>query len=85
MRSRTFRESYAAQSRLLPFADQWLWLAALVAALVALPFAANAYLLTIATTVLVACLGSLGLNLLTGVTGLGVGFNSDCAVFDRSS
>ena len=70
MRSGTFKESYPA---LLVLADApwvWIWSALLILALVAMPFAVNAYVLSLQTLVLITLIGALGLNLLTGLTGL---------------
>ncbi len=70
MRSGTYKETYAD---LVALTDQkwvWIWSAALLAALAALPFAVNAYVLSLLTLVLITVTGALGLNLLTGMTGL---------------
>lgn len=48
----------------------WAWAAALAAALVALPWAVSGHLLVVSTTVLIATVGVVGLNVLTGTTGL---------------
>ena len=70
MRSGNFKETYAG---LVALTDQrwvWIWAAALVVALIAMPFAVNAYVLSLLTLVLITLTGALGLNLLTGLTGL---------------
>ncbi|MBX3528478.1 MAG: branched-chain amino acid ABC transporter permease [Rhodoblastus sp.] len=70
MRSGDFKETYAdlivlSDSRLV-----WAWAGVLVVALVAAPFVVNAYVLSLLTLVLITVTGALGLNLLTGLTGL---------------
>ena len=70
MRSGNFKETFAD---LVVLTDQrwvWIWAAALAAFLVAVPFAANAYILSLLTLILITMTGALGLNLLTGLTGL---------------
>ncbi len=48
----------------------WLWIAMLIAALLVFPLPASGHTLVIGTTVLIAAVGAMGLNLLTGTTGL---------------
>ena len=70
MRSGNFKETY---SGLVALTDsQWVWFcsALLAVALVVMPFAVNAYVLSLLTLVLITVTGALGLNLLTGMTGL---------------
>ncbi|MGO9702673.1 MAG: branched-chain amino acid ABC transporter permease [Xanthobacteraceae bacterium] len=70
MRSGDFKESYASLVVLTDSRWVWFWSAVLVATLVGAPFAVNAYLLSLVTLVLITVTGALGLNLLTGMTGL---------------
>ena len=70
MRSGTYKETF---SDLVVLTDSGLvkfWAALLIVALVALPFAVNAYILSLLTLVLITATGALGLNILTGMTGL---------------
>lgn len=70
MRASHFKESYA---ELVAFTDSVAvkaWTAVLLAACVALPAIAGPYVLTLATTILVTMIGTVGLNLLTGACGL---------------
>ena len=48
----------------------WLWSLVLVAALVAAPYLLNSYALSFLTIILITVVGALGLNILTGYTGL---------------
>ena len=70
MRSGDFKENYADLIVLTDSRWVWFWSAVFAAALVAMPFAINAYLLSLLTLVLITVTGALGLNLLTGMTGL---------------
>lgn len=70
MRSGFFKQDF---SELVALTDSRLvktWLAILVAALVVLPWVANAYLLSHMTVILFTLVAVLGLNVLTGFTGL---------------
>src|SRR5882762_8679750 len=70
MRSGTYKESYQALVVLSDSASTWAWSAALILALALLPALAGPYILTIAITIMIAAVGGIGLNLLTGTTGL---------------
>ena len=70
MRTRTYRESYAALGALLPYPGAWGWYAALGLALVALPWLVPTYVMTYGTLILIAAIGAIGLNLVTGTAGL---------------
>lgn len=70
MRSGHYVESYDQLIALSDSRATWIWTAALVAALFALPAVAGNYTLTLATTIGITAIGVIGLNLLTGTTGL---------------
>lgn len=70
MRSGNFKESYAGLIVLTDSQWVWLWSACLLLVLIVMPFMVNAYVLSLLTLVLITATGALGLNLLTGMTGL---------------
>jgi branched-chain amino acid transport system permease protein len=70
MRSGTFKESYAGLIVLTDSGWVWFWSIALLLLMAVMPFAVNAYVLSLQTLVLITMTGALGLNLLTGLTGL---------------
>ena len=70
MRIRDFRASYEHDEALWPTRVQRLWLAALAVALLAFPFGANGYLVSLACMVGIHCIAAAGLNIMTGYTGL---------------
>jgi len=70
MRSGHYVETYGELVGLSDSRAVWAWTAALLAAAVALPAVAGNYGLTIATTICITAIGAIGLNLLTGTTGL---------------
>jgi branched-chain amino acid transport system permease protein len=70
VRSGNFKESYPALVVLSDSMAGWAWTMALVLALVLLPVMAGPYILTLAITIMIAAVGGIGLNLLTGTTGL---------------
>lgn len=70
MRSGHFKETYAGLIVLSDSQWVWAWSALLAAGLVAAPFLINAYALSLLTLVLITLIGALGLNILTGMTGL---------------
>jgi branched-chain amino acid transport system permease protein len=70
MRSGHFKATY---QELVALTDQrlvWFWTAALALALVAAPYVLNAHALSLLTVILITLTGALGLNILTGYTGL---------------
>ncbi|MCC4113956.1 branched-chain amino acid ABC transporter permease [Aromatoleum toluclasticum] len=69
MRTGTYKESYSQLTALTDNPAVWLWACALIGALVVVPSIANAYVLSLASTVCITALGVLGLNLLSGVAG----------------
>lgn len=70
MRSGTFKTHYGALLLLSDNPVKWAWCLLGVALLVYLPFVANNYVLSMATTVSITAVAVMGLNILTGVTGL---------------
>lgn len=70
MRSGDFKETYGELVALTDSKPVWLWSAALLAALFAAPYMLNAYALSFLTIILITVTGALGLNILTGYTGL---------------
>jgi len=70
MRSGTFKERTPQLIALQQHWDGWAWYALLAAAFAVLPSVASGYVLSYATLILIAVVGALGLNLLTGTTGL---------------
>ena len=70
MRSGTYKETFP---ELIALTDSWLvwfWGAVLVVVLAAAPYLVNAYVLSLLTAILITVTGVLGLNILTGYTGL---------------
>ncbi|MGF7160230.1 branched-chain amino acid transport system permease protein [Rhodoligotrophos appendicifer] len=70
MRTGHFKESYASLVALNDSHVVWAWTAVLLAGLLALPLFAGNYPLSLASAALIAVVGAVGLNLLTGTTGL---------------
>ena len=70
MRTRTFRESYGELTGLAPYPSAWTWYALLAATLVLLPWLVPTYIMTYATLILIASIGAIGLNIVTGTAGL---------------
>jgi branched-chain amino acid transport system permease protein len=70
MRSGDFKETYGELVALTDSRPVWLWSLVLVAALVAAPYLLNSYALSFLTIILITVVGALGLNILTGYTGL---------------
>jgi branched-chain amino acid transport system permease protein len=70
MRSGDFKEAYAELVALTDSTPVWLWSLALVIALIAAPYLLNSYALSFLTIILITVVGALGLNILTGYTGL---------------
>lgn len=70
MRTGHYKETYGELIALSDSGVAWSWIAALAAALVLLPLLVGNYTLSLAVSVLIAIVGAIGLNLLTGTTGL---------------
>jgi branched-chain amino acid transport system permease protein len=70
MRSGDFKQSYGELVTLTDSTPVWLWTLVLVAALIAAPYLLNSYALSFLTIILITTIGALGLNILTGYTGL---------------
>ena len=70
MRTRHFVETYEKHVSLSHNPVTWSWSLLLVLALALLPMVASSYVLSLATTVGIAAIGAIGLNILTGSTGL---------------
>jgi branched-chain amino acid transport system permease protein len=70
MRTLTFEESYRGLTKLVPYRDTWGWYGALLAALLALPWLAPAYIANYGTMIFIGAIGAVGLNLVTGTAGL---------------
>ncbi len=70
MRIRDYRETYARDEALWPTPTVRAWLAVLAAGLVAFPFAANGYLVSLACMLGIHMIAAAGLNIMTGYTGL---------------
>jgi branched-chain amino acid transport system permease protein len=70
MRSGDFKETYGELVALTDSTPVWLWSLVLVVALIAAPYLLNSYALSFLTIILITVVGALGLNILTGYTGL---------------
>jgi branched-chain amino acid transport system permease protein len=70
MRSGDFKETYGELVALSDSRPVWLWSLVLVAVLIAAPYLLNSYALSFLTIILITVVGALGLNILTGYTGL---------------
>lgn len=70
MRSGNYKEQYAQLVALTDNSVVWAWTGILLLGLVLLPFVAGPYATTIAISAMIAVIGAIGLNLLTGTTGL---------------
>lgn len=70
MRSGTFKETYSELVALTDSQLVWFWSAVLLLTLIVAPYALNAYALSLLTVILITATGALGLNILTGFTGL---------------
>ncbi len=70
MRTHHFVETYERHLALSDNPVTWSWTGALLVGLVVLPFLVGGYALSIAIAIGIAVVGAIGLNLLTGVTGL---------------
>jgi branched-chain amino acid transport system substrate-binding protein len=70
MRTGDFKQTYGELVTLVDSPPVWLWSAVLVAALIGAPFVLNSYALSFLMIILITVVGALGLNILTGYTGL---------------
>ncbi|MEH6477326.1 MAG: branched-chain amino acid ABC transporter permease [Sneathiella sp.] len=70
MRSGNYIETYSKRVALTDNPVTWGWVGVLCLGLVIFPFFVNDYILTIAIGVFIAAVGAIGLNVLTGSTGL---------------
>ena len=70
MRSGDFKQTYSELVALTDSKPTWLWSALLVAALIVAPYVLNSYALSFVMIILITVVGALGLNILTGYTGL---------------
>jgi branched-chain amino acid transport system permease protein len=70
MRTGDFKESYGELVALTDSPPVWLWSLLLVIALILAPYLLNSYALSFLTIILITVIGALGLNILTGYTGL---------------
>src|ERR1700693_5312730 len=70
MRSGDFRETYGELVALTDSRPVWLWSAVLFVALIVAPYLLNSYALSFLIIILITAIGALGLNILTGYTGL---------------
>ncbi len=70
MRTATYRETYAELTRLHPFRSTWTWYLLLIAVMLLLPQLAPMFIVSYMTMILIASIGAIGLNLVTGTTGL---------------
>lgn len=70
MRTGDYKQTYAELVALIDSPPVWLWSVVLVLALIAAPYALNAYALSFLMIILITATGALGLNILTGYTGL---------------
>jgi branched-chain amino acid transport system permease protein len=70
MRTGNYKESVAQIIALSDSRAAWAATAALIAALIIAPYLVGTYALTLMVSALIAVIGAVGLNLLTGTTGL---------------
>jgi branched-chain amino acid transport system permease protein len=70
MRTGDYKQTYGELVALVDSPPIWLWSVVLVVALIVAPYALNAYALSFVTIILITVVGTLGLNILTGYTGL---------------
>src|SRR5437868_6375129 len=70
MRTGDYKQTYGELTALVDSPPVWLWSAVLLLALIAAPYALNGYALSFVTIILITVVGTLGLNILTGYTGL---------------
>jgi branched-chain amino acid transport system permease protein len=70
MRTGDYKQTYGELTALVDSPPVWLWSTVLLAVLIAAPYALNPYALSFVTIILITVVGTLGLNILTGYTGL---------------
>lgn len=70
MRTHTFKRDYGQLIGLLPHRDGWFWYGSLIVVLLLLPQYVPSYMLGYATSILIAAVGAIGLNLVIGTAGL---------------
>jgi branched-chain amino acid transport system permease protein len=70
MRTRTYRESYGELTELVPYSSSWTWYGYLAVGLLLLPWLVPTYVMTYVTLILIAAIGAIGLNIVTGTAGL---------------
>jgi branched-chain amino acid transport system permease protein len=70
MRTGDYKQTYGELVALVDSPPVWLWSLVLLLALIVAPYALNAYALSFVTIILITVVGTLGLNILTGYTGL---------------
>jgi branched-chain amino acid transport system permease protein len=70
MRTGDFKQTYGELVALTDSPPVWLWSAVLLLALVLAPYVLNTYALSFLIIILITLVGALGLNILTGYTGL---------------
>ena len=70
MRTGDYKQTYGELVALVDSPPVGLWSVVLLLALVVAPYALNAYALSFVTIILISVVGTLGLNILTGYTGL---------------
>ena len=70
MRTGDYKQTYGELVTLVDSPPVWAWSVVLVAALIVAPYALNPYTLSFVTIILITVVGALGLNILTGYTGL---------------
>src|SRR5437588_9117992 len=70
MRTGDFKETYGEPVALTDSPPVWPWSLVLVISLILAPYLLNSYALSFLTIILITMIGALGLNILTGYTGL---------------
>ncbi|MGE0735528.1 MAG: branched-chain amino acid ABC transporter permease [Alphaproteobacteria bacterium] len=81
MRSGHFQETYGQAVALSDNRTVWLWTAILALVLLAFPMAFSNYVVSFAVKIIIAAVGVIGLNMLTGTTGLiSLGYSGFLAV-----
>jgi branched-chain amino acid transport system permease protein len=70
MHTGDFKQTYGELVALTDSPPVWLWSAVLLLALILAPYILNAYALSFLIVILITVVGALGLNILTGYTGL---------------